>query len=191
MSGTLVTIAKDVKIQVEFNPAQASAYRLIGYENRLLRKEDFNDDTKDAGEIGAGHSVTALYEIVPAGQPSGTRAVDPLKYQQLEALAPKQTAVSRELFTLKLRYKAPDGEKSQLMEVPITDQGVTWEKSSRDFRFAAAVASFGMLLRDSQHKGNANWDTALELGLEGKGEDASGYRAEFVSLIGKAKAFPQ
>ena len=190
MSGTLVTIAKDVKMQIEFNPAQVSAYRLIGYENRLMRKEEFNDDTKDAGEIGAGHSVTALYEIVPAGVSAATPLVDPLKYQPSESSVDKHgaTAISRESFTLKLRHKAPDSDKSQLMEVPVTDQGITWEKSSRDFRFAAAVASFGMLLRDSPHKGNANWDTTLELAIEGQGEDTSGYRAEFISLIGKAKA---
>jgi Ca-activated chloride channel family protein len=193
MSGTLVTIAKDVKIQVEFNPAQVTAYRLIGYENRLLAKEDFNDDTKDAGEIGAGHSVTALYEVVPSGQPAPNRAVDPLKYQTapLAAAQPAPNALSREMLTLKLRHKLPDGDKSQLLEIPLVDEGGAREKTSRDFRFAAAVASFGMLLRDSPHKGAANWDATMELAVEGKGDDASGYRGEFISLISKAKALEQ
>jgi Ca-activated chloride channel family protein len=295
MSGTLVTIAKDVKIQVEFNPAQVSGYRLIGYEKRLLAKEDFNDDTKDAGEIGAGHTVTALYEVVPVGSQlaSLNKSVDALKYQpapappqrnseaagdtfidaykalqegekkeesgdfnaaltkyefatalldQLrerspawqpeilkyrkertrEAVArvrekigtagapaersdnlrpfvgevlvqdPKAAAqkmpASNELLTLKLRYKAPDGDTSKLLEFPLTDRGVTWEKSSRDFRFAAAVASYGLLLRESPHKGQATWNSTLELAMEGKGEDLAGYRAEFISLVEKARA---
>ncbi|MEA3208955.1 MAG: Ca-activated chloride channel [Chthoniobacter sp.] len=217
MSGTLVTIAKDVKIQVEFNPAQVAAYRLIGYENRMLKKEDFNDDTKDAGEIGAGHTVTALYEVVPAGKDApGSPAVDPLKYQRAAkeraeaeraveetirrideeaAIAnrrvsgePPQPSASGEMLTLKLRYKAPDGDTSKLLEFPLTDDGRTWERSSRDFRFAAAVASFGMLLRESPHKGAANWNSTLELAVEGKGDDRNGYRAEFVGLLERAKA---
>ena len=197
LSGTLVTIAKDVKIQVEFNPAQVAAYRLIGYEKRLLAKEDFNDDKKDAGEIGAGHTVTALYEIVPAGKAlPGIASVDVLKYQPRPStapeprptLAPTDAPASGELLTLKLRYKAPDGDTSKLLEFPLTDAGETWEKSTHDFRFAAAVASYGMLLRDSPHKGQATWNSTLELASEGKGEDASGYRGEFMALIEKAKA---
>ncbi|HEX8296748.1 MAG TPA: von Willebrand factor type A domain-containing protein [Chthoniobacteraceae bacterium] len=213
MSGTLVTIAKDVKIQVEFNPSQAAAYRLIGYENRMLRKEDFNDDTKDAGEIGAGHTVTALYEVVPAGKEvPGVPGVDELKYQRLAKssaespaivdaaktegqsaiAAPAQpaekTKASSELLTVKLRYKAPDSDTSKLLEFPLTDEGKSYERSSKDFRFASAVASFGMLLRDSPHKGSANWSSTLELAAEGKGEDRHGYRAEFVGLVERAKA---
>ena len=193
LSSTLVTIAKDVKIQVEFNPAQVSGYRLIGYEKRLLAKEDFNDDTKDAGEIGAGHTVTALYEVVPAGAKlPGGPAVDGLKYQTVEsqksAIRNPQSAISPELLTLKLRYKAPDGDTSKLLEFPLTDRGETWEKSSRDFRFAAAVAGYGMLLRESPHKGTATWDSVRELAMEGRGEDRSGYRAEFLTMIDKAKA---
>jgi Ca-activated chloride channel family protein len=193
MSGTLVTIAKDVKIQVEFNPAQVSSYRLIGYENRLLKKEDFNDDTKDAGEIGAGHTVTALYEIVPVGVKRPGPAVDPLKYQhpavvEKSEFGDRKVKDSPEILTLKLRYKAPDGDTSKLLEFPLTDDGKSYERSSRDFRFAAAVASFGMLLRDSPHKGQANWNSTLELAIEGKGEDRAGYRAEFVGLIERAKA---
>ena len=204
LSGTLVTIAKDVKIQVEFNPAHVSGYRLIGYEKRLLAKEDFNDDKKDAGEIGAGHTVTALYEIVPAGKElPKTATVDALKYQGVAAEkseirtenragaegggSNQKPEISPELLTLKLRYKAPDGDKSKLLEFPLTDAGATWEKSSRDLRFAAAVAGYGMLLRDSAHKGNATWNSVRELAVEGKGEDVNGYRAEFISLIEKAQ----
>ena len=205
LSGTLVTIAKDVKIQVEFNPAQVSGYRLIGYEKRLLAKEDFNDDKKDAGEIGAGHTVTALYEVVPAGKElPKTATVDPLKYQGTAAEksevrtegraaaaadgANQKSEISPELLTLKLRYKAPDGDTSKLLEFPLTDTGATWEKSSGDFRFAAAVAGYGMLLRDSSHKGNATWNSVRELAVEGKGSDAAGYRAEFISLLEKAQS---
>lgn len=185
MSGTLVTIAKDVKIQVEFNPAIVGAYRLIGYENRMLRKEDFNDDTKDAGEIGAGHTVTALYEIVPAGQAiPAAPGVDPLKYQAPTQEAP--AASSGEMMTVKLRYKEPDGETSQLLEFPITDEGRTLGKSTPDFRFAAAVAAFGMILRDSPYKGVSTPDFVAELAGEGLGDDAHGYRAEFVTLVQRA-----
>ena len=191
LSGTLVTIAKDVKIQVEFNPSQVSGYRLIGYEKRLLAKEDFNDDKKDAGEIGAGHTVTALYEVVPEGKDLPEPAtVDPLKYQPPTAKKPEATVeksgASPEMLTLKLRYKAPDGDTSKLLEFPLTDTGAILEKSSRDFRFAAAVAGYGMLLRDSAHKGNATWNSVHELAVEGKGADTNGYRAEFISLIEKA-----
>ncbi|MFA6562031.1 MAG: von Willebrand factor type A domain-containing protein [Verrucomicrobiia bacterium] len=187
MNATLVTIAKDVKIQVEFNPAKVAGYRLIGYEDRLLAKEDFNNDHKDAGEIGAGHTVTALYEIVPAGQPLPVPAVDPLKYQP----APKPAAPaagSEELLTVKLRYKQPDGDKSALIEETLTDGGKSYGAASRDFKFAAAVAAFGMVLRDSPHKGNATLAGVLELAEESRGPDASGYRTEFLSLVKKAQA---
>ncbi len=311
LSGTLVTIAKDVKIQVEFNPAQVGSYRLIGYEKRMLAKQDFNDDKKDAGEIGAGHTVTALYEIVPAGQQllAMQKAVDPLKYQPApapaapapsdpeapaapavpsepaptplpvaaplptlprprlaatptngrpllsedkssterakEEIAPKlfdekptaegqklakgeqrdaageadartrqlhpetkaagaalamadkakadagarlPVAVRNELLTLKLRYKEPEGDTSKLLEFPLTDRGTPWEQSSRDFRFAAAVAGYGMLLRDSPYKGEMTWSAVAEWATEGKGTDVSGYRAEFLGLLDKARA---
>ncbi|MEQ2007393.1 MAG: VWA domain-containing protein [Limisphaerales bacterium] len=188
MNATLVTIAKDVKIQIEFNPAQASAYRLIGYEKRILAKQDFNNDAKDAGEIGAGHTVTALYEVVPPGV-TLPADVDPLKYQSPIVMpAPaKATAMSKELLTLKLRYKAPDGDKSTLMEVPMTDSRAKLARSSADFKFASAVAEFGMLLNDSPFKGTSSFDSALELAQEGKGNDTHGYRAEFINLLGKAK----
>ncbi len=164
LASTLVTIAKDVKIQVEFNPAQVSAYRLIGYENRLLRKEDFNDDTKDAGDIGAGHAVTACYELVPAGTAVPTPAVDPLKYQQPVITSP--AARSGELLTLKIRYKEPDGNKSSLLEYVVRDSGARFGSASPDFKFAAAVAAFGMILRDSPHKGNATMDSVLQWATE-------------------------
>ncbi len=186
MSGTLVTIAKDVKIQVEFNPARVQAYRLIGYENRILAHEDFNDDKKDAGEIGAGHTVTALYEVIPAGADAKAPGVDPLKYQTPRDPAP--AGYSDEVLTLKLRYKAPDGDTSRLIEQPVTDAGKSFDQASDDFQFAAAVAEFGMLLRGSEYKGHANYDAVLELAGSGVGKDPGGYRTEFLGLVRKAKA---
>jgi len=201
MCGTLYTIAKDVKLQLEFNPGAVASYRLIGYENRVLAKEDFNNDKKDAGDIGAGHTVTALYEIVPAAKDakSGPRgevgtiesplpvnpAVDPLKYQKPAELSP--AAASGELLTLKLRYKQPDGEKSKLLEFPVKDAGQAYGQASGDFKFASAVAAFGMVLRQSPHKGAATLDLALELAGEGLGNDEGGYRHEFVELLRQAK----
>ncbi len=186
MSGTLITIAKDVKIQIEFNPAQVRAYRLIGYENRLLAKEDFNNDKKDAGEIGAGHTVTALYEIVPIGQPIPTEGnVDALKYQTPAATTPA-AAESHELLTLKLRYKAPDGDTSQLVSVPVADAGKKFSQASPDFVWATAVAQFGMLLRDSSHKGNATMASVLEMAQSSRGADKQGYRTEFIELVNAA-----
>ncbi len=185
MGGTLVAIAKDVKIQIEFNPATVQGYRLIGYENRLLAAQDFNDDTKDAGEIGAGHTVTALYEIVPVGVEMDSRDVDELKYQTPRKRSKK--ASSGDLFTLKLRYKQPDGDTSSLLEFPIADSGNSYVQASQDFKFAASVAGFGMILRDSPHKGNASYDGIIELAGEGVGADKHGYRAEFIKLVKKAK----
>lgn len=204
MGGTLVTIAKDVKIQVEFNPTVVSAYRLIGYEKRMLRKEDFNDDRVDAGEIGAGHSVTALYEVVPVGQstPGASPAVDALRY--VAKAIPLPTAASEpvkgeagaggastEMLTVKMRHKAPDGDKSERSyEVPLVDAGQPGDfaRASTDFRFAAAVAEFGLVLRDSPYKGAATLGAAAELAQEGKGADAKGYRAEFIELARRAQA---
>jgi Ca-activated chloride channel family protein len=181
---TLVTIAKDVKIQVEFNPARVRSYRLIGYENRMLRAEDFNDDRKDAGEIGAGHTVTALYEVVPAGSAARTTPkVDPLKYQTGRRLAASST--SDELLTLKLRYKKPDGARSTKISLPVHDR--TEPRSSDNFRFSAAVAAFGMLLRGSQHKGRASFSLVHKLAEGALGGDPHGYRAEFIKLVQKAK----
>jgi autotransporter-associated beta strand protein len=196
MSGTLVTIAKDVKIQVEFNPAAVRSYRLIGYENRLLAKEDFNDDTKDAGEIGAGHSVVALYEVVPANLPPGAEprpAVDGLKYQT-PVIAPAQladAAKSGELMTVKLRYKEPESDLSKLIEVPTKDEGKTLTASSEEYKFSAAVAGFGLLLRDSAYKGTLSWETVRKLALDGKGADKLGYRGEFLQLIDKARGLKE
>ncbi len=187
MVGTLITIAKDVKIQVEFNPAQVAGYRLIGYENRMLRTEDFNDDKKDAGEIGAGHTVTALYEIVPAGKSVDAVSVDPLKYQSSEKPANNKPA-SDELLTLKIRYKKPDGDKSTKLEFPINDNGDSFAEATPDFKFAAAVASFGMLLRNSEHRGKTSYDAVLEIATEGSNRDPHGYRAEFLKLVRQAKA---
>ncbi|MEX0937610.1 MAG: VWA domain-containing protein [Pirellulales bacterium] len=185
MGGTLVTIAKDVKIQIEFNPSKVAGYRLIGYENRILAAEDFNDDKKDAGEIGAGHTVTALYEIVPAGQPVETASVDPLKYQTPASLT--DAAETGELMTLKLRYKQPDGDVSSLLEFPVTDGGAAFGQASGDTKFAAAVASFGMLLRGSQYAGNATLDAVAEIAGDGLGDDPHGRRKEFVELVQIAK----
>lgn len=241
MGGTLHAVAKDVKIQVEFNPAKVESYRLIGYENRILRAEDFNDDTVDAGDIGAGHTVTALYQIVPVGagnaavnakiaehraaisnieglvelaEPTGERKaklaaqitahrnairelrtqltaerpVDELRYQEKPELT--EAAAGDELMTLKVRYKAPDAEAvagtSTLLEFPIVDAGQALDAASGDFKFAAGVAGFGMLLRDSPHKGAATFDSVKALAEAGKGEGKRGYRAELIELINKA-----
>jgi len=198
MHGTLVTIAKDVKIQVEFNPSVVRAYRLLGYENRVLAAQDFNNDRKDAGEIGAGHTVTALYEIitVDAPMPNDRPLVDDLKYQpkdkkELPAMAaraplPKLPGINDELMTVKLRYKAPDGDLSKLIEVPVKDAKTKMQDTPKDFQFAAAVTGFGLLLRDSEHKGSLTWEQVRKLAIAGKGEDPLGYRGEFVQLIDKA-----
>jgi Ca-activated chloride channel family protein len=180
---TLVTVAKDVKIQVEFNPARVGAYRLIGYENRLLNREDFNDDRKDAGEIGAGHTVTALYEIVPPGERIDVPTVDPLKYQ--DESRPASTRASDEIMTVKLRYKQPDGERSELMTIPVTDRT---SAMSENIGFAAAVAEFGMLLRRSEFVGKATWESARALAVRNRGADVDGYRAEFIRLLDLAAA---
>lgn len=188
-AGTLVTIAKDVKIQIEFNPAQVASYRLIGYENRVLAKEDFNNDAKDAGEIGAGHCVTALYEIVSANADvAGVPAVDALKYQK-PAVQPTDAATnSGELMTIKLRYKQPDGAVSKLIEMPVPDMRGRLGRVPDDMRFLTAVAEFGMLLRNSPYKGNANFAQVLDLAEGARGEDVGGYRAEFIELVNRAKA---
>ncbi len=189
IGATLITIAKDVKIQVEFNPAEVAAYRLVGYENRLLAKEEFNDDTKDAGEIGAGHTVTALYEVVPPGVSAGAPTVDPLKYQQ-NPPQPKLSDAARngELCTVKLRYKEPDGDDSKLITCAVRDDESCIEKKSGDFKFASAVAAFGMLLSDSPYKGKADFDKVIEWAQAGKGGDEYGYRTEFINLVRNAQA---
>ncbi|HEV3339771.1 MAG TPA: von Willebrand factor type A domain-containing protein [Pirellulales bacterium] len=190
LSGTLVTIAKDVKLQIEFNPAQAAEYRLIGYEDRLMPQQDFHDDRKDAGEIGAGHSVTALYEIVPAATVFGKEAgVEPLKYQRSENANPNFTAAAAtgELATIKLRYKEPDGQQSRLIERAVADRRPQRAEASRDMNFAAAVAAFGMLLRDSPYRGEASYQQVLSLAEQGLSGDPNGYRSEFVQLVRQAR----
>jgi Ca-activated chloride channel family protein len=185
VAGTLATIAKDVKIQVEFNPRLVAGYRLIGYENRLLADRDFNDDRKDAGEIGAGHSVTALYEVVPAGQKVENPGVDELKYAT--PAEPTQGAGTGELLTVKLRYKEPDGDASKPLNVGVLDRQASFRNASENFKFAAAVAQFGLLLRDSRYKGQSSFDGAAELARTSAGADLHGYRAEFLRLVETAR----
>jgi Ca-activated chloride channel family protein len=181
-ASTLFTIAKDVKIQIEFNPAKVQAYRLIGYENRVLAAEDFNDDNKDAGELGSGHTVTALYEVIPVGVKSEFIAnVDPLKYQPGKAST--TASGGDELMTIKLRYKKPDGEVSKLIVHPVTDSHIDLAGTSDNFRFSAAVASFGMLLRNSEFKQSASFQQVISLAKAAKGADANGYRQEFINLV--------
>ena len=186
MGATLFAIAKDVKVQVEFNPARVAGYRLIGYENRLLAKEDFKDDKKDAGEIGAGHTVTALYEIVPAGQSLPDQsAVDPLKYQRPSA---EPSPSSNELLTVKLRYKAPEGNESRLIESSVPASGEKdFNLASEDFQFAAAVAAFGMKLRGSPNAGDISWQEIQKIARRNLGEDPGSYRAEFLTLVEKSR----
>lgn len=181
--GTMFTIAKDVKIQVEFNPAVVQAYRLIGYENRMLNNEDFNDDKKDAGELGSGHTVTALYEIIPVGVASEfVKDIDPLKYQSNTS---QVTTDSDELLTVKFRYKEPDGNKSKLITQVVKNQ---IRKSSDNLDWSMAVAGFGMLLRDSEYKGDLNYSDVMALAKSSKGEDEFGYRSEFLELVDLAKS---
>ena len=183
-AGTIYTIAKDVKIQVEFNPAKVSGYRLIGYENRLLADRDFNDDTKDAGEIGAGHTVTAIYEIIPAGQKVENPGVDELKYSKVER---SDTNFSTELMTIKLRYKEPNADESKLLSIGVLDRNYSIENASENVRFASAVAEFGLVLRDSRYKGNASFNGVQNLAGNALGEDLRNYRNEFLNLVSKAK----
>ncbi|MDZ7963595.1 MAG: von Willebrand factor type A domain-containing protein [Nostoc sp. DedSLP03] len=186
LRGTLFTIAKDVKIQVEFNPAKVQAYRLIGYENRLLQNQDFNDDKKDAGDIGAGHSVTALYEIIPTGTKSDVKLpeIDPLRYQRSSETV--SDAAGNELMQVKLRYKSPQDSTSQLITQTIQDDDLRTDPST-NLKFAAAVATFGMVLRDSEYKGDANYDLVMKLATQGKGEDQEGYRGEFIRLVEQSR----
>jgi Ca-activated chloride channel family protein len=183
--GTLFTIAKDVKFQIEFNPAKVDSYRLIGYENRLLNDEDFNDDTKDAGEMGSGHMVTALYEIIPAGSGEKIPSVDPLKYQV--SRKNNEENYSDELLTIKVRYKKPDGITSMLLEKSVKNFGEEIEDASDNLRFAAAVAEFGMILRESEFKGSSTLESAAKLAGSARGNDEDGYRSEMIRLINTVK----
>ena len=179
---TLFTVAEDVKLQVEFNPSQVQAYRLVGYESRILKDEDFNDDTKDAGDIGAGHTVTAFYEVIPVGAKgniSGT--VDALKYQQPSETKSNLGSNSKEMLTVKLRYKNPGGKTSRLLAKSLTDKG--GDNVSGDFRFASAVAMYGQLLRSSDFKGDATYQQVVEIAQKGLSDDRDGYRREFIRLV--------
>jgi Ca-activated chloride channel family protein len=193
MSGTLVTVAKDVKIQVDFNPARVEAYRLIGYENRILRTEDFNNDAKDAGDMGAGHTVTALFEVVPKGGEVPGPSIDPSIYTQArgalaaEAARGNAGSNSNEMLTLRVRYKQPDSDTSTRMDVPLVDRGTAFARATTDFRFAAAVAEFGMVLRGSPYRGSSRMDSVLDIVEGSQGADRNGYRREFMTLVQKAR----
>jgi Ca-activated chloride channel family protein len=185
---TLFTIAKDVKIQIEFNPLKVQGYRLIGYENRMLAAEDFNDDTKDAGEIGSGHTVTALYEIIPEGiKDTFIKKVDPLKYQAKNGEIADES--SPEIMTIKLRYKNPDSDISKLTVHPVIDSHQALTSTSENFRFSAAVAEFGLLLRDSEYKQQSSFPQVVSLAKGAKGNDNNGYRSEFIRLVESASSF--
>lgn len=181
LGSTLFTVAKDVKIQIEFNPAQVESYRLVGYESRLLKAQDFNNDKKDAGEMGAGHRVTAFYELVPSGKASVAASVDPLKYQK------KVAVESADILTLKLRYKLPDAKKSTLVEQPLTRDQLVLKAPSREFQFGTAAAEFALILRDSQFKGTATLEDVVHRAKASKGNDDEGYRAEFIRLAEMAQ----
>ena len=180
MGGTMHTIAKDVKLQLEFNPSKIYSYKLIGYENRLLNDEDFNDDTKDAGELGSGHTVTALYEVVLKGGDDGRPAVDPLRYQTKEMIGKDY---GDEYLTVKFRYKEPKENSSRLIVKRLKGKIKPLNTSSDNFRFSAAVAEYGLLLRNSKHKANASFKEVLSLAKGAKGKDVNGYRAEFIRLV--------
>ncbi|MGQ0828746.1 MAG: YfbK domain-containing protein [Bacteroidota bacterium] len=184
MGGTLLTIAKDVKIQIEFNPAKVKAYRLVGYENRLLNSEDFNDDKKDAGELGSGHTVTAIYEIIPAGSKEEIPSIDPLKYQPTTLI---DKSFGNEMMTVKFRYKDPNESASQLITHTVSDKKTPISLASENCKFSISVAEFGMILRDSKFKGGSNYKNVMALARESKGKDDEGYRAEFIRLVEMAE----
>lgn len=184
--GTLFTIAKDVKLQIEFNPKKVQSYRLIGYENRMMQNEDFNNDKKDAGELGSGHTVTALYEIIPIGiKDEFTTKVDDLKYQDKPT---NNSNYTDELLTIKFRYKEPNSEVSKLIVHPVLDNNISLESTSGNFKFSAAVAEFGLLLRNSSFKENASYTQAIQLARDSRENDEDGYRAEFLQLVQSASA---
>jgi Ca-activated chloride channel homolog len=185
LESSLVTVAKDVKLQIEFNPAQVQSWRLIGYENRALANRDFNDDTKDAGDIGAGHAVTALYELVPVA--GGEPGVDPLRYAKQESPAQPARVRPEEMLFVKVRYKLPEATESRLLELAVPGAVQPWDRVGPDFHFAAAVAGFGMLLRESPHRGNLDFDRVVAMAERGLGTDPEGYRAEFIDLVRRAR----
>ncbi len=188
MSGTLLTIAKDVKIQVEFNPAHVSSYRLIGYENRMMRKEEFNDDKKDAGELGAGHSVTALYELIMKDNENQESNTDSLRYQQ--TIIRPQAKITDEIMMVKLRYKAPESQTSRLITTNVNHSGIRRDMPP-NLQFASAVAAFGMILRDSEFKGSTNLDQVIQLVSDAAGSDPNGYRKGFVDMVEKCRVIMQ
>ena len=188
MSSTLVTVAKDVKIQVDFNPAKVEAYRLIGYENRALRPEDFNNDLKDAGEMGAGHTVTALFEIVPRGGSVPGPSIDPSVFQPAPRDTPPPASNSNDLLVLRVRYKLPDASESTRMDIALPDRKRTFSDASPDFRFAASVAAFGMILKNSDYRGQATLPWVLDTATASRGQDRGGYRSEFISLVQRTMA---
>jgi Ca-activated chloride channel homolog len=183
MGSTLVTVAKDVKIQVEFNPAKVGAFRLIGYENRIMAHKDFNDDTKDAGEIGAGHHVTALYELVPPGTEGPSEDPTNLKYTKTTTTH----TPSDESFAVRLRYKRPNEDQSRKVEIGVVDKGQSFGAASDDLKFASAVAGFGMLLRNSDGKGTITYPGVIEIASQTLSRDGSGYRKEFIAAVRKAQ----
>jgi Ca-activated chloride channel family protein len=186
--GTLFTIAKDVKLQIEFNPSKVQGYRLIGYENRMLNKEDFNDDKKDAGELGSGHTVTALYEVIPVGvKDTFLKRTDDLKYQRNNTGLSKASG-NGEIMNIKLRYKQPGADVSKLIEHPVFDTQLAMVATSNNFRFASAIAEFGMLLRNSEFKSNSSFTSVVKLAVNATGEDKEGYRKEFIKLVSKAQS---
>src|SRR5688500_14743786 len=184
--GTLFTIAKDVKLQIEFNPTKVKAYRLVGYENRILKNEDFNNDKKDAGDLGSGHTVTALYEIIPVGVESEFFKIDELKYQK--TTIDPAAINSKELMTVKFRYKKTDDDVSKLIVHTLSDNAVSFSKTSCDFQWSASVAAFGMLLRDSDYIKDFSYDEVVQLAQQSKGEDKEGYRIEFINMVKSAGA---
>jgi Ca-activated chloride channel family protein len=189
--GTLFTVAQDVKVQVEFNPVKVQSYRLLGYEDRMLAKEDFNNDKKDAGDMGSGHTVTALYEIIPAGvNDEYSTSVDPLKYQKTKDV-PAGNSGSDELMTIKFRYKQPGSNSSKMSLVAVNDNPAEFKNTSNDFRFVSAVAEFGMLLRGSAYKQKGSFDQAISIAKSAKGKDDDGYRSEFVRLAESAKSLAE
>jgi len=188
MSGTLVTVAKDVKIQVDFNRAKVEAYRLIGYENRVLRPEDFNNDLKDAGDMGAGHTVTALFEVVPRGGQVPGPSIDPSVFQPAPRDTPPPASTSNDMLVLRVRYKLPDAATSTRMDVPLADRAGAFSSADADFRFATSVAAFGMILKDSPYRGDVTLNWVLDTAMSSRGQDRGGYRGEFVSLVQKAIA---
>ncbi|MGL6072722.1 MAG: vWA domain-containing protein [Fimbriiglobus sp.] len=189
LSGTLVTVAKDVKIQIEFNPAVIQSYRLLGYEKRILAAQDFHDDTKDAGEMGAGHVVTAFYELIPTGTSSPAGDEVELRYQTERVSVPIKKNSTEDAFMLRMRHKKPDVTDSIYREMPVANKTVPYAQASEDFRFGAAVAEFSLLLRQSHYRGASSYRSVLELAQSAKTFDPSGYRAEFLELVRTAQRF--